>query len=113
LINSTLAVSVLLTTITLPNLVASVFLMQSAVYTRRQKVSQMMLVWVVPLVGAVFVLSVWAHDRKSAARDSARSDEGPWLPGISPMSDSSHPTSTFGDLGTHDGQGGNGDGQSN
>jgi hypothetical protein len=113
LINSTLAVSILLTAVTLPNLIASVCLTQSAVYTRRQKVLQMVLVWVVPLVGAVFVLSVWAHDRMSAARDPARSDEGPWLPGIGPMSDNSHPTSSFGDLGTHDGQGGNGGGQSN
>jgi hypothetical protein len=51
------------------NLVATVCLMRSAVYSASQKALQMALVWVIPLVGAIFVLSVRAHDRKSASRD--------------------------------------------
>jgi hypothetical protein len=61
---------------------------------------------VIPLIGATVVLSVWAHDRKTSARDQVHTGEGPWLPGIGPMSDSSHPTNSFGDGGTHSGDGG-------
>jgi hypothetical protein len=109
----TSAVLLILVAVTIPNLIASVCLMQSAVYTRIQKALQFIIVWVVPLVGAIFVIGVWAHDRKSASRDPGRSDEGSWLPGIGPMSDTSHPTASFGDFGTHDGQSGDVDGQSN
>jgi hypothetical protein len=87
--------------------------LRSAIYSRTQKALQLILVWVVPLLGATFVLSVWAHDRHSASPDPISSNEAsPWLPGIGPMSDRSHPTSTFGDISTHDGHGGDGGGQS-
>jgi len=112
LINSTLAAFLFFAAVTLPNLVATVCLIRSAIYSCTQKTLQLILVWVVPLLGATVVLSVWAHDRKSASSDPVRSNEAsPWLPGIGPMSDRSHPTSTFGDISTHDGLSGDGGGQ--
>jgi hypothetical protein len=59
LVNSTVAVFLLLTALVIPNLVAIVCLMQSAVYSATQRALQLMLVWVIPLVGPVFV---WAGD---------------------------------------------------
>lgn len=92
------------------NIIASACLIRSRVYSRTQKALQLILVWVIPLIGATVVLMVWAHDRKISSRDPAHSSEGPWLPGIGPMSDSSHPTNSFGDGDTHSGDG---SGQSN
>jgi hypothetical protein len=67
----------------------------------------MAFVWLVPLLGATAVLGVWAHDRSSVSRESVSSGEvSRWLPGMGPLSDKSHPTSTFGDLNTLDGNGG-------
>jgi hypothetical protein len=88
------------------NLVATVCLMRSAVYSAPQKMLQMVLVWVIPLVGAIFVLSVWAHDRKSASRDPVRYGEGPWLPGIGPKNEHRHHGDGVGESGSHDGYGG-------
>jgi len=85
---------------------ASACLIRSRVYSNSQKALQLILVWVIPLIGATVVLSVWAHDRKTSLSSPAHSAEGPWLPGIGPMSDSSHPTSSFGDAGTHGVDGG-------
>ena len=97
----------ILIAVAVANLFATACLLRSDIFSRTQKLLQLILVWAVPLLGATFILSVWAHDRQSALRDPVRSnDDSPWLPGIGPMSDTSHPTSTFGDLGTHDGQGG-------
>jgi hypothetical protein len=64
------------------------------------------LVWVIPLVGAIFVLGVWAHDRKSTSRDPVRYGEGPWLPGIGPENEHRHHGNNLGDSGSHDGHGG-------
>ena len=87
--------------------------MRSTTYSSAQKGLQIALVWVVPLLGAAAVLGVWAHDRNSASRESVSSGEDSlWLPGIGPLSDRSHPTRTFGDLDTHDGNGGDGGGNS-
>ena len=77
-----------------------------AVYSTPQKTAQLALVWMIPLVGAILVLSVWDHDRKSASRDSVRYDEGPWLPGIGPESDREYNGDNFGDGASHDGHGG-------
>jgi hypothetical protein len=76
----------LMTVATLLNLVATVCLMRSDVYSAFQKTLQLALAWTVPLIGAILVLSVWAHDRESASRDPVRHDEEPWLPGIGPES---------------------------
>jgi hypothetical protein len=84
--------------------------MHSVVYSASQKTLQLVLVWVVPLVGATFVLSVWAHDRKSATRDSIRNDEGPWLPGIGPENEHRHNGAGLGEDGGHDGHSGVGSG---
>jgi hypothetical protein len=111
-VNSTVALNfVFLTVVVVLNLVATVCLMPSNLYSRSQKTLQSVLIWVLPFVGAILVLTVLAHDRKSASPDLVRSDEGLWLPGIGPLSDSSHPTSSFGDVGTPDGHGGDGGGQ--
>jgi hypothetical protein len=85
------------------DLVAAVCLMQSAIYSGSQKTLQLALIWMVPLVGAILVLGVWSHDRKSSSRDPARYDEGPWLPGIGPENDHGH---QGGSNGGHGGDGG-------
>ncbi len=109
MVNSTVALfSLLLTVVTILNLVATVCLMRSGVYSGSQKTLQLGLVWLVPLVGAILVLSVWAHDRNSAARDPARHEEGPWLPGIGPESDHGHRGESFGDGSSHNGHSGDG-----
>jgi hypothetical protein len=111
LVNSTVSLYfVFLTIVVVLNLVATICLMPSAGYSGSQKALQLVLIWLLPFVGAILVISVWAHDRKSASPDLVRNDGGPWLPGIGPMSDNSHPTSSFGDVGTPDGHGGDGGG---
>jgi hypothetical protein len=105
LINATITLA-LLSVFAILNITASVCLIRSRVYSSTQKALQIILVWLIPLVGATVVLSVWAHDRKTSSRDPVHSGEGPWLPGIGPMSDSSHPTNSFGDGGAHGGDGG-------
>jgi hypothetical protein len=110
-VNSTVALYfILLTIVVVLNLVATVRLTPSDVYSTSQKILQLVLIWMLPFVGAILVLTVLAHDRKSASPEHVRNDEGPWLPGIGPMSDSSRPTSSFGDVGTPDGHGGGGHG---
>jgi hypothetical protein len=107
LVNSTVALYfVFLTIVVVLNLVATVCLMPSAVYSASQKTLQLVLIWVLPFVGAILVLTVLAHDRKSASRDPVRNDEGPWLPGIGPESDRGHHGGGFGDGASHDGHGG-------
>ena len=106
MINATITLALLSDFATL-NVMATACLIRSGVYSSTQKALQLILVWVIPLVGATVVLSVWAHDRKISSRDPIRSGEDPWLPGIGPMSDSSHPTSSFGD-GSAPGSGGGG-----
>ncbi len=101
---------VLLSAFAILNVMASACLIRSRVYSSTQKALQLILVWVIPLIGATVVLSVWAHDRKTSSRDPVHTGEGPWLPGIGPMSDSSHPTNSFGDGGAHSGDGGGGQG---
>jgi hypothetical protein len=91
------------------NVGAIVCLLRSDAYTPAQKTLQAILVWLVPLIGAVWVLSVWFHDRKSPASDPVRHAEGPWLPGIGPENDSVHHGDSFGGS-SHDGHGGEGGG---
>ncbi len=114
MVNSPIALYfIFLTMVVVLNLVATICLIRSDVYSTSQKTSQLLVVWALPFVGAILVLAVLAHDRKSASTDPVSDNEGPWLPGIGPTSDSSHPTSTFGDVGAHDGLGGDSGGQNN
>jgi hypothetical protein len=100
--------------IAIANVVASLCVARSEVYNGMQKGLQLMLVWVVPMLGATIVLSVWAHDRMSTSRGRVHSGEdSEWLPGIGPIGDRSHPTSTFGDSGSADGHGGDVGGHGN
>jgi hypothetical protein len=92
-------VFLILTALVILNLVATICLMQSDVYTATEKGLQFVLVWAIPLVGATFVLTIWAHDRKSAPRDPMRHSEGPWLPGIGPESENRHHDHNLGDAG--------------
>lgn len=104
MINSTSITFLVLIGIVIANLFASFCVLRSATYSNAQKGLQIAIVWALPLLGAAAVLAVWAHDRNSASRDPVSSGEGSnWLPGIGPLSDRSRPTSTFGDLDTHDG----------
>ena len=107
--NATISL-VLLSAFAILNIMASACLIRSRIYSSTQKPLQLILVWVIPLIGATVVLSVWAHDRKTSSRDPVHTGEGPWLPGIGPISDSGHPTNSFGDRGTHSGDGGGGQG---
>jgi hypothetical protein len=91
------------------NLVATVCVMRSDIYSASQKTLQAMLAWLLPLIGAILVLSVWAHNRKSASRDPVRHGEGPWLPGIGPESDNVHHGGSFGGS-SHEGHAGDGGG---
>jgi hypothetical protein len=88
------------------NVVATVGLMASAMYSTSQRTLQLVLIWVLPFVGALLVLTVLAHDRKSASRDPVHNDEGPWLPGIGPESDPGHHGGGFGDGASHGGDSG-------
>ena len=99
-------VAVFLTLVVILNLVATVCLMPSAAYSRSQKTLQLVLIWLLPLVGAILVIGVWAHDRKSASRDPVRHHEGPWLPGISPESDRAHHGGGLEEGASHDGHSG-------
>jgi hypothetical protein len=109
LVNSTVALFFLFVTVAVVlNLVATVRLMRSAVYSASQKALQLAVIWVIPLIGAILVLSVSAHDRKSRA--PVRYDEGPWLPGIGPENDHGKHGGSLGDSISHDGHGANGDG---
>jgi ABC-type nickel/cobalt efflux system permease component RcnA len=99
-------VFLILAALTVASLAATACLLRSDNFTDTQKALQLILVWLVPLLGATFVLSVWAHDRQSESHGHSRSEDATqWLPGIGHMSDTSHPASTFGDVSTHDGQG--------
>jgi hypothetical protein len=107
LVNSTLALYfIFLTIVVVLNLVATGCLMPSAVYSASQKTLQLVLIWVLPFVGAILVFIVLAHDRNSASRNPLSNDEEPWLPGIGPESDRGHHGGGFGDGGSHDGHGG-------
>jgi hypothetical protein len=106
-VNSTVALYIVfLTVVVVLNLVATVCLMPSNLYSRSQKTLQSVLIWVLPFVGAILVLTVLVHDRKSASPDPVLNDEGPWLPGIGPESDRGHHGDGFGDGASHDGHGG-------
>jgi hypothetical protein len=94
---------------TVLNIVATACVIRSDVHSASQKTLQLILVWAVPLGGAILVLCVWAHDRKSASRDPDRHDEGPWLPGMGPESDSVHHDDGFGGS-SHEGHGEHGAG---
>jgi hypothetical protein len=107
LVNSTVALYfVFLTIVVVLNLVATICLMPSAVYSGSQKTLQLVLIWVLPFVGAILVISVWAHDRKSASRDPVRNEVGQWRPGIGPESDRAHHGGGFGEGTSLDGHGG-------
>ena len=80
--------------------------MRSEVYSASQKTLQLVVVWAVPFVGSILVLSVWAYDRKSATHDLVGRDEGPWLPGIGPENGYGHHGGSPGDSGSHEGHGG-------
>lgn len=102
--SAVLLLAILLTFIAGLDLVATICVLRSTVYSASQKALQLTLVWVLPLLGATLVLIVWAHDRRaSSARDPAFQTEGLWLPGLGPMSDSSHHDGVFGEGVTHDG----------
>lgn len=104
LVNSRALLFALLVTLSGLDIVATVCVLRSMVYSASQKGLQLLLVWVLPLLGATFVLIVWAHDRTTSSRGPTRDAEGPWLPGLGPMSDSSHRDGGFG--AAQDGHGG-------
>jgi high-affinity Fe2+/Pb2+ permease len=107
LVNTTIAVSILLMTVAVVlNLVATICVMRSTIYITMQKMLQLALVWMIPFAGAIFVLSVWAHDRASASRDAVRYDEGLWMPGIGPEGEHRYHGDNFGEAGSHDSHGG-------
>jgi len=109
LITSSALLSIGLVTILIVlNLVATGCVVLSTVYSSAKRILQLALVWLLPLVGAILALSVWAHDRKAYSRDPVRDDQEPWLPGIGPESDRGHHDGGFGDGAGHDGGGADG-----
>jgi hypothetical protein len=63
------------------DVVATVRLASSGVYTRSQKTAQMVILWAIPIAGAFFVLVVMASD-KMVVGPSGNSDD----PGMGPYS---------------------------
>lgn len=90
------------------NVGATLCIMPSAVYSASSKALQIVLIWLLPLVGAILVLSVWMHDRKPSPHHSVSDDQEPWMPGMGPESDRSRPHGGFGEGATHDGHNGDG-----
>ena len=70
---STLLLIGLVTFVIVLNLVTTVCVTNSSVYSASQKTLQLVLVWLLPLVGAILVLSVWAHDRKRLSKSGLES----------------------------------------
>jgi hypothetical protein len=109
LINSSTTLLIgFLTIVVVLNLAATVCVTSSIVYSSSQKALQLLLVWLLPLLGAILVLSFWAHDRKTSSRSPVRDDQEPWLPGIGPESDRNHHAGGSGDSGSHEWHGGDG-----
>jgi hypothetical protein len=73
------------------NIVATVFIVQSETATPRQKALQLIIVWVVPLVGAIIIIAVLKATGQERERsfDSGSSTTS-WMPGMGPESDHSH-----------------------
>jgi hypothetical protein len=106
-------VSLILTAGAVLSVIATVCVLRSGAYSTIQKLLQIALVWLLPFVGAIVVLSVWAYDRKFWAHDrkftSPRPvgpDEGPGLHGIGPESDHDADAGEGGGHGGHGGHGG-------
>jgi ABC-type nickel/cobalt efflux system permease component RcnA len=104
-LNGIAVVSVIFMTAAVLSAIATVCVLRSAAYSTIQKLLQIALVWLLPFVGAIAVLSVWAHDRKFTSPRPVHPDEGPWLPGIGPESDHRHHGADAGESGGHGGDG--------
>lgn len=66
----------LLASIVVANIVATVAIVRSPVYARAQKQAQLYLVWLLPVIGAGTVLHFTAGDRARDASESADSARG-------------------------------------
>jgi hypothetical protein len=91
------------------SLVATKMLIRSDFESRFQKSAQMILIWVVPFVGAILVIAVLSQSKVRLTRPLNGSEGGDtWMPGMGPESSrgSSH-DSHWGDSG-HGGHGGAG-----
>ena len=106
-------VSLILTAAAVLSVIATVCVLRSGAYSTVQKLLQIALVWLLPFVGAIVVLSIWAHDRKFWAHDrkftSPRPvgpDERTSLHGIGPESDHRHHGADAGEDGGHGGDSG-------
>jgi hypothetical protein len=94
------------------SLVATKMLIRSDFESRFQKSAQMILIWVLPFVGAILVIAVLSQSKAGLTRSLNSSDGGDtWMPGMGPESsrESGH-HSHSGDSGhgEHGGDGGHG-----
>jgi hypothetical protein len=91
------------------SLVATKMLIRSDFESRFQKSAQMILIWVIPFVGAILVIAVLSQSKVRLTRPLNGSKGGDtWMPGMGPESsrESGH-HSHWGDSG-HGGHGGDG-----
>jgi hypothetical protein len=96
------------------SLVATKMLIRSDFESRFQKSVQMILIWVIPFIGAILVIAVLSQSRVRLTRPLNGSDGGnTWMPGMGPESSSreSGHHSDWGN-GDHGGHGGDGGGAS-
>jgi hypothetical protein len=111
---STVVASIIVAVLVLLNLVATIFLVQSDFETALQKSIQLLLVWLIPCIGSIVVISVLKtarSDRRQRFHSDSGSDTTTWLAGIGPESESTsghHPGNI--DAGSDSGYGGNGGG---
>jgi hypothetical protein len=91
------------------SLVATKILIRSDFESRFQKSAQMILIWVIPFVGAILVIAVLSQSKVRQMRPLNGSEGGAsWMPGMGPESSrESGQHSHWGDSG-HGGHGGGG-----
>jgi hypothetical protein len=104
---ATVVALVVVGSVVLLNLVATVFIARSEFGTPLQKVVQLILAWAVPLIGSIIAIAVLKVTRPERER---RFDSGSlgnsWFPGIGPESETAH--GHHGDQGESGGDAGHG-----
>ena len=79
----TALISVAVLVVVLLDLVASIRLGRATVHSRAQQLAWLMLVWLVPFIGAVLALGVLSESNLPASpRKSGESGSEVWIPGI-------------------------------
>jgi hypothetical protein len=110
----TVVTSVIVALLVLLNLVATTFIIRSDFETPLQKSLQLLLVWLIPCIGSIVVISVLKtarSDRRHRFHSDSGSNTTTWMAGIGPESESNsghHPSNI--DAGSDSGYGSDGGG---